>query len=84
MPGNHHQGAGHARGQCQPVPFLVDGEKQLALANQLVVMHRHGDDSSGNIGRHVDDTGAYPPIPGPGGVHVTVPQGDANDHGADE
>lgn len=60
-------------------PVRIDAEQDVALPHDLIVLHQHLGDEAGHVGGHRHDVGAHAPVPGPGGIHVVIPQAEADD-----
>ena len=78
-PAGQRRGIGLAHRQLEA--GAVDLEQQVAALHHLVVAHLHRGDRAGDIGRDADHIGPHPPVPGPGGEHVVVPELPADDRG---
>ena len=57
-----------------PVGLGVERKDLLPRLHQLVVLHRYLDDLARHLGGNADQLGAHLAIPGPGPLHVVVPQ----------
>ena len=67
--------------QGQGEALRVDPEQDVAALHHAVVGDENLRDEARDIGGHRHHVGPHAPVPGPGGLHVVVPQREADDDG---